>query len=309
LSRFTQAWNRFWFAPGFAVDVATPRILLCGFLLFRSRGLDVSHVGTPFFDELWRPISFFSLLAGAVPSAELLDQLTNVWRLALAFGCIGLLTRPSMVLVFLLGLYVIGWGQNFGKVMHSHHVALLCTGILAFARCGDAWSVDALLRRRRGGDLPPETSSEYTWPVRAAWLVMTLMFFAAGVAKLRHAGLEWIFSDSFSRLLVLKHYEKQADLGSWGLRIAQIGWLCQTLAFVSVAIELGAPLALVSRRLRMLIVPSLLGMQIGIAALMGVHPRSPNFACYAFFVPWHALGARVSRALGRAGARADPATR
>ena len=118
---------------------------------------------------------------------------------------------------------------------------------------------------------------------------MTLMFFAAGVAKLRYGGLEWIFSDSFATTVLLKHYDKDA-VGDWGLYLVQVPWLCQLLALTSVAIEILAPLALFGRRPWAVLVPLLFGMQVGIAVFMGVHPRSPNFACYSLFVPWTRVG-------------------
>ena len=60
---------------------------------------------------------------------------------------------------------------------------------------------------------------------------------------------------------------------------------------MSLGAELAAPLALVHSRARAILVPCLFFMQVGIALVMNTHPRSPNFVCYAFWVPWDRLGA------------------
>src|SRR5207249_2194720 len=82
-------------------------------------------------------------------------------------------------------------------------------------------------------------------------------------------------------------------LTSWGLSVAQHGWLCRLLAAVTIAIEVGFPLALISRRARWILVPAELGMQIGIRVLMG--PSFEQFViCYLFWVPWDRVGSELA---------------
>ena len=283
-------WRSLWFEPTAPTALSLGRIVLCGYLLWFNWKSSGIILASPFLEQIWRPVSFYVLLP--IPSPEQLAALANVWKLSLALSCVGLFTRSSLATAFVLGVYVVGWRHNFGKVSHAQHVALLCLGVLAFSRAGLHLSLDALRRRRRGEAPPPALSSEYTWPVRVIWLVMTMMFFGAGVAKLRNAGLEWAFSDSFSKLLIHQHYHK-GDLPGLGLWVAQIGWLSKAMATGSMFGEFLAPLAVVSRRARLILVPLLFSMQAGIALLMGTHVRSPNFAVYVFFIPWDWLRARL----------------
>ena len=156
---------------------------------------------------------------------------------------------------------------------------------MACSRAGDGWSLDA---RRRGGRAAP--GAEYTWPIRLVWVAMALVFFAAGVAKLRHGGLEWVASDNLAIVLTKAHYHmSDADpIGPWGLWIASSPLASRLVALVSLATEVLFPFALVSRRARAVLVPGAFGMLVGIAILMG--PTFGGFlTAFAFWVPWSAI--------------------
>ena len=113
--------------------------------------------------------------------------------------------------------------------------AVLLLAILAFSRCGAAYSIDRLIGKRLGasGRLKRETepSSEYTWPLRLAWMMWSLEFFAAGVAKLRLGGWEWIVGDQMS-LILLTQYYTAIDLPTWGAALTNYPVLCKLGAFV-----------------------------------------------------------------------------
>lgn len=301
MSAWRERWDRYWFAPASGFDLALSRIVWLAYLCvytWRSRSAEVTT--RLFAGETWDPISFFIWLPRQLPSPETYGALLAAYKLCLLLGCVGLFTRSACGAAFALGLYVVGLGHNFGKVSHPEHVSLLLLGILACARSGDRLSVDAWLRRLRRLPAPPAQSGEYRWPLRCAWLAMALMFFAAGISKLRYGGLDWAFSDSFSNLLIAHHYRKP-DLGGLGLWLAEQRGLAQSAALASLALELAAPLALLDWRLRLAIVPGLFSMQLGIAVLMHTHTHSPNFACYAFWVPWEKLFAALHAARGSRG--------
>ena len=141
---------------------------------------------------------------------------------------------------------------------------------------------------------------------------MALVFFAAGVAKLRHGGLEWIASDNLSIVLnrAAYHVSDADPIGGLGLAIARHAWLSRSVAAFTVLVELGFATALFSRFARLFFVPAAFGMLIGIRVLMG-----PTFGGFlilnVFWVPWSvvldSVAARVrlkSRATA-AGATSD----
>ena len=96
-----------------------------------------------------------------------------------------------------VGAYLMGLPHNFGQTQHFDTLVVFASGALALSRAGDACSFDGLIAAARGRSLsPPPDDGEYRWPIRFVWVAMALIFCAAGVSKLRHSGLEWIFSDN-----------------------------------------------------------------------------------------------------------------
>jgi hypothetical protein len=107
-----------------------------------------------------------------------------MWKVSLLASALGLFTRASTTWrsgwAVLLGL-----PHNFGKTHHFDALVVLVLGVMMLARAGDAYSLD---RRFFARGPAPAPSGEYRWPVRAAWLLMSLVFCSAGFAKLRNGG-------------------------------------------------------------------------------------------------------------------------
>jgi len=288
-------WLRFWFAPALPTNLAVCRIVFFGALAVFYASHDFSawaDVSRAF----WNPVWPFARLDLPVLTAVQLVTVQRVWKVALVLACLGFMTRLSTTTVLVLGFYLLGLSQNFGKIHHHDAILIFVFAILALSRCGDALSVDRLLGRllRRRPMPVPTPSGEYTWPIRMVWLVLSLLFLGAGVSKLRSGGLEWIFSDNLAIFFVQHHYHygNAVPLTAWGLALAQHPWLCRVLAAATIAGELGYPLALVSRRARLLVVPGALLMQMAIRVLLG-----PTFVelmvCNVFWVPWDHLRGRA----------------
>jgi hypothetical protein len=207
-----------------------------------------------------------------------------------------------MALALVSGFFVFALPHNFGKIHHSDAILLFVLAAFALSRAGDRLSLDAALRRFRkttAAALPRE-SGEYRWPVRFGQVAWSLVYLAAGTAKLRMSGLGWIDPDAFRNLLLSHHYTHEPKV-DWGLTIAAVPWLCTTLAALTILSEISAPLALVHARLRALIVPALLAMQLGIYLVLGVSFR-PFLLLLPFWVPWdRLLGAASLRLSRRAG--------
>jgi hypothetical protein len=285
-----RAWERFWFAPQSATDLSICRVLFFGGLLYQRWKID-SGPWTELDEAFWFPLRIFQTLHLPLLSAPNLGALDTIWLVALAASCIGLLTRVSTTVAFVVGAYLIAIPHNFGKTYHSDAVIVFMLGALALSRCGDKWSVDAWVRQR-GRSAEPPPSGEYRWPIRVAWLLVVLLYFAAGISKIRNGGLPWVFSDSFRNILLAHHYTHTPPV-SWGILLAEYPWVCTVLAGGTVLIETLTPTALFSRYARWIIIPSLGLMQLGIWLLLGV-----SFASYLlvflFWVPWGQIVQRLA---------------
>ena len=295
LEALQKRWMRFWFEPIEPLNLGLCRILCFGAFFLLYLDYDVTS-WAEVSDSLWMPVWLFQILHLPVLSSSLLVVLQSVWKISLALSSIGLFTRISTVSSFILGMYLLGLPHNFGKVNHSDAIVLFIFGFMALSRCGDSCSIDRLIRKaRQRNDTShqrPHVSGEYTWPVKAVWVMFALIFFAAGVSKLRTSGLEWIFSDNIAVLLLRAQFEG-ASAVPLGFFLAQHQWLTQTVAAATIAIEVGYPLALFSRRARWVLVPGAFSMQIGISLLMGI-TFTAFFVCNLFWVRWDCVSYRFA---------------
>jgi hypothetical protein len=296
---FGKRWDNFWFEPASPDNLALCRIIFFGsFFLFYWRYEDFSawaHVSEAFLRPTW----LFAAFKIPVLPALALVFLQNIWKMALALSCVGFFTRISTAISFVLGFYLLGLPHNFGKVHHYDAILVFAFLFMAMSRCGDSWSFDRLIRTNRQGTNSsasrPMLSGEYTWPVRGMWVMMSLVFFAAGVSKLRHSGLGWITDDSMAIWLIQHQYHiaNTDPLTAWGPYLAQSIWIPRVLGAVSLILEVGYPIALFSRRARWIFVPGVALMQLGIHALLG-----PSFEqqviCNLFWVPWDRVASHLA---------------
>ena len=288
-------WRRWWFEPESPLNLGVCRLLFFGLLFqhvtFQSRPVyHWASIPAGFI----RPVWLFEKLNLQVASPSVLLGVEIAWKVSLLLSCVGLFTRVSTLVAAALTLYMIGVPYNYGKVDHMTAILVFTTGILALSRCGDAVSLDRLIRRRRDpSPVPP--SGEYRWPVRMVWVLMSVLFFNAGMAKVIRGGLPWVTSDNFAVLLVQRHYMTSTPALDWGLWIAKHPLLFKSFAAGSILAELFLFLALFSRRLRRVLPWALLAMQVGIGLLMRVW-FTPYMYVYLFWVPWNKVIARLTAA-------------
>lgn len=187
--------------------------------------------------------------------------------------------------------------SSFGKVLHTENLLLLHVALLAVAPSAAAWSVDAARRAE------PAASPRYGWPLRAIALVTVLTYFVAGVAKLRTGGVEWLSGRPLAEWLTWDAVRK-IELGSLSSPLAPLlashpSWTA-ALAVLTVAIEVGAPVALLSRRVAVAWVLLAWAFHAGVLATMAIGFFYPlTLVAYAsFFEPERAL-ARLRAAVSR----------
>ena len=167
-------------------------------------------------------------------------KVTSILMLVFCFtGAIGLFSRTSALLATILGFYVLGIPQLWGKVNHYNHL-LWFVAILAVSRCGDVFSVDAVIaawkRADRGIVNPPTASRIYTLPLRFVWLLMGVMYFFPGFWKVWNVGYQWAWSDN----LTFHMYRKWLELDGWTpiFRIDQYPLLNRTSGLWTIVWEL-----------------------------------------------------------------------
>ena len=290
--KVVDAWNRFWFTPARAEDLAVSRILFAGGLLVFSFVRPLYEWGDVPAAYL-RPAGFFQTFGIPIGTSDTLYVVQVAWRTAIFGLTIGWWTRTSAALVSTGSLYLLGIDapEFLGR---SYTPAVFLPAILAFSRCGDAMSFDAWLGRVRGrrGPGAPQRE-EYGWPLKLVCAFLSYTFFAAGVSKVRLTGFpEWMLSDMSYRTLLFGNYwyasrdKALLPVGAALLRISDS--FAIAIGVVTHLTELLYPLALFARSARLVLVPLMLALLAGIAIAMGPFFGLTMLA-HVFWVPWSSV--------------------
>ena len=304
-----EAWL---FAPEDPRRLAALRIGLGGVLTIRlATGPYLDLARQP--AALFRPISFMKLLPAMPPPAVVLP-LQILALAAAALATVGLRTRLTLPLAWLLALPLVAMTSSLGKTVHNDVLLMLSLLPLLPAPAGAAWSLDARRGRTAGaaGTAPPPPRSwRFGWPVWTAMAVVAGAYFFTGLAKLLHAGPAWVTSGNL-RWVLYASSDAQARPNAAALFVADRPWLAHLLAAATLAVELGFPLALWRPRLAWLLVPSVIALHAGIWIAMRLDYWPMAATVLIVMVDWPALATRlrpkagVSPSSGRPGAIPAP---
>ncbi|MDB5299397.1 MAG: putative rane protein [Phycisphaerales bacterium] len=287
-------WNRYWFTPEAPTNLGACRFVFFAMLLWL-------YLDVPFGDwgdlssahSFWKPLWLFHVFHLPVPGLTALTAVSAIWKISLLTACLGLFTRTSTAVAFFLGTYLLALQSSYLRAESAPMMLVPAMAVMALSRCGNGLSVDAWLRARRGGPAVPR-SGEYRWPVRAMWVMLSIVFFAAGYAKLLHSGIRWATGDGFAIMLMQRFYDAKPPAVSWGMWVAAHPLIAKFSAGGALFTETCFPLVLFSRHARRLFPIMAFGMQCGIGLLMNVW-FVHFFPIYVFFVPWDELLRQVRR--------------
>jgi hypothetical protein len=278
--------EKYWFAPAPAARLGLLRILAAGYCLFYigSRyGMLVRVAGAP--ANLFAPVGVLSILSRPLSVGAFEGLLIATIALNVAF-LTGWCFRVSGPLFAVLLLCLLTYRNSWSMIYHSDNLLVLHTIVLGLTPSANALSLDALARSRfRGGLLRclswPDDERDrvwrYGWPIRLISTVTALTYFLAGVAKL--AGeLGWSWASGAALREQVSHDAMRKELLGEGASPLAV-WLYPhpglfaVLAILTLAIELGAPLALCNRRVSRLWALLAFGMHWGIFLVMGIRFR------------------------------------
>ena len=298
-----------WFAPAPAERLAAMRILtglfVVGYVLVRG-------------NTLWRlaamprrdftPVGLARFLDGPLVAWAHHAIVVGVAVLAFAFT-VGLLHRWLAPLFAVGLLWVMGYRSSWGMLFHTDNLLVLHVAVIALTPAADAWSWDAL--RRKGRPPPPPSSEAYGWPLKVMAAMTVLTYFVAGVAKIKLGGWAWAEGVQLREQVAIDNARK-ALLGSSMSPLAAPmlahDRLFAVMAMMSLTIELGAPLALLHRRIAAVWALGAWGFHVGVIALMAILFPYPLFGlAYAPLFRVERPLAWIGRHLARPARRWRPA--
>ena len=208
--------------------------------------------------------------------------LKTLMLVSLLLSTAGFLTAVSTKTSLLLVGFYQGLLRSFGHFNHDEMIAIYFLVVLAFAPCGDAFSIDSRLGRTKQ-DRPVFA---YAYPILLMQLLLAWAYFSSALIKLRVAGLKYLSPDNLPALAIFHSLDNLHDTAFRGAF-----WLPQVreyLPYVVVFVlfwELLFPLAVFWRRSRWLILGIGLVFHFSTMFLMNIFfPH--QLAMYVIFVDW-----------------------
>lgn len=303
LKRYVNRVNSYFFNVGSSFDLGVNRILFYGWLFYARH--DPLHFArfSALPASLWDPVTLFSMVETPIFSFSIALILNKLLLFFIFTSSVGFFTRSSTFVVALLYFVLVGSVQSFGYPTPDDLPLVLVALIFPFCSCGDSLSIDAVIRRWLAKQVStkdvsnvranPQTSDMYQWPIKLVQILFCLVFWSAGLSKLRNAGLNWITTDTVRNMILVAHTYRNDFLEPtrgmiFPIFIARYALMCKILATFTLALELVAPLALFVKRTT---IPILLGLalaQISIYFLLFVNFKT-FVALYFFWIPWEKL--------------------
>ena len=283
--------------------LAVLRVLIGGYCVIRLVSTAPSLIQlTDLPAQQFAPVGILSWLGHPPAAALVVGALVMAMASGVAFvaGWRWRLSGPTFALLFFaLSTYRVSWGH----VSHADHLPALQLLLCGLVPAADAWSLDARRRRRppRGADV------RYGWPVRVLALLTVVTYVLAGVAKLRYGGVGWLNGDVLRNQVATDALQKtllgatSSPLSGW---VANHGGVLAPVAIAALAVELGAPVALVGGRWRDAWVVAAWLFHVGIAAVMAI--SFPYPLSLVAFAPFYDLERAVAAARRRWDRRVRP---
>jgi hypothetical protein len=238
------------------------------------------------------PIGPLAFLNGPLPALVLVVAVavTPVAAAVMAWGRAPRIAGPAAAIGFLL---ITTYRNSWGQLHHTENLVALHLIVLAMV---------PFVRRR-----------DTSWAMQVMAVLTVGTYFLAGVAKLRISGVAWLDGDVLRHQIAFDNARKeimgdpQAPLGGWILRQ---GWLLGPAALMTLIVELGAPFALLNRRIAAGWCGLVVAFHIAIIAFMAIlFPYHVLGIGLAPLLPVERLGATVSgwsRRFPRASTRSAP---
>ena len=289
--------------PASALSLGVLRAVVHGTFLISAHFTSFSAIGhLPV--TILRPTGAMKLLPWSFYEYLLRPNAMEIFKwllvLVLLFATVGFLTPVATKLSLLLVVLYQGVLRSFGHFNHDEMLASYCLAVLAFAPCGDGFSIDSLRKSRK---VHPQMA--YSYPVLLMWVLMSWTYFSSALIKLRIAGLNYLSPDNLPALAIFHSLDNLHDTQfKFAFWLPHIRNYLPPVVFIVLLWELLFPLV-IWRRWR----PWFLafGVVFHISTLFLMNIFFPfQLAMYLVFVDWDRLRSRLDQNLKPPNVRPEP---
>jgi hypothetical protein len=294
VQRGQEVWNRVFFSPAPALNLAAARVLFSVHALWilLSRDLPATSSLPP---EFWTNVSQAELLRFLIfpGHPELEYNLQFIAILALVGAAVGVLPRiccflSALLLYHLAPLETIYWTAS--PYQRGFTIDVLALFTLSLSPCGDALRI--------GKASVQEPSSIYCWPLRLVQLYLVHTYFFSGYSKLYRVGVSWMEPENLRSWFLLFSQQDQVmrqgalfnTVGPW---IADHWLLCLVAGVYGVLVNLCFVSTLFSSRARWFFVPDAVFFHILVLLALSIFWL--NTPQLLVFVNWQWLVDRLRR--------------
>jgi hypothetical protein len=259
MKRFAE-W---WFAPAPVERLAALRILIGGYALIYVAArlpelLGVARYGRSNF----HPIGIVRALDAPLPASVALALAITTCVLLVAF-VVGFRYRVTAPLAALALLWTLTYRNAWGQIFHTENLLVLHVIVLALAPAANAWAIDR----------PRPSAAGFGWAIKLLAALTAATYVLAGIAKLRIAGADWLDGELLRNHIAVDNLRK-ALLGDFIAPLAHPfldhpGPLV-VFSVMTLVIELGAPLALLDRRIAYVWALGAWGFHVGVVLMMNI---------------------------------------
>ena len=216
----------------------------------------------------WEPLGIFSPLSRPLPSGVVTAIVVAAVVSGISFAA-GFHTRLSGFCHVAFVLAVITYRGSWGSAFSADTLPFCHLVILAAAPSADAMSLDA----RRGATRARPPGVAYGWAVVAMMVLSAVLYFTSGLTKVRLTGLDYGTHDTL-RYIVSGYNMLLAKLGSTANTVAEpfvrSSLVPRIAGWTTLAIELLAPFAVISRVFRRVWLVAVVAFHVGILVLMRI---------------------------------------
>lgn len=258
--------------------LAALRILIGGYaLVYLLARLPEFHQVAKYGAENFKPIGVVRILNTPLsPTVVLVVAIATA--IALAFMVLGRAYTIAAPLAALGLLWTLSYRNSWGMVFHTENLLVLHVIALAV------------------------TPRDKAWPVKLMAALTVVTYLLAGIAKLRIAGLAWADGELLRNQIAVDNLRK-ALLGDGVAPLAQLFLdqmpLLTVFAVLTLVVEVGAPLALLERRVGYVWATTAWAFHLGVVLLMNIWFPYPLFGfAYLPLVPVEKIIARVTSVVG-----------
>lgn len=254
-----------WFAPAPAERLAALRILIGSYALVWVLARMVEFAGVAKYGAThFRPYGIVRVLESPLPVSAVV-AIAIVTCVLLALFILGFAYRYVAPLAALFLLWTITYRNCWGMPFHTENLMVLHVIALACAPAADAWAFGA---GRRG-----PAAAGYGWPIKLLAALTVATYMLAGIAKLRIAGIGWIDGELLRNQIAIDNLRK-AVLGDGIAPFAHLVLdhpdALVPFSAMSMALEVGAPVALLHRKIGYVWTIGAWGFHLGVVLLMNI---------------------------------------